>query len=213
MTAPATVGKPPAHLRLTLSGVFGTALAPYESFTMRVNVLPTFTNLQTGLAQAGVNALPGLAGIMKNEARFTEVKAAAIGPNGLYSGDPVVTLVDVPGTRVDGVAIAQVSVVASLLTARRGASGRGRIYIPMPGFNVSATGGVYALGSVENMRAGVVAFLDNINAFGGGPRVCIASSKGYLSVITGVKVGRVPDTIRSRRTSIPEAYSGIAALA
>lgn len=213
MTAPATVGKPPAHLRLTVSGIFGTVAAPYERFTMRINVLPNFTNLQTGLAQAGVNAVPALAGVMKNECRFTEVKAAAIGPNGLYSGDPVVTLVDIAGTRTAGVAIAQVSVVASLLTARRGATGRGRLYIPMPGFDVSATGGVYAMGSVENMRLAVVTFLNSLNAFSGGPRCVIASTKGYLSLITGVRVGVVPDTMRSRRTSIPEAYSTTAALA
>ena len=36
--------------------------------------------------------------------------------------------------------------------------------------------------------------------------VVIASTKGTNSPVTAVRVGRVPDTIRSRRTALPEGY-------
>jgi hypothetical protein len=38
-------------------------------------------------------------------------------------------------------------------------------------------------------------------------RVVVASTKGFNTPVTSVRVGRVVDVIRSRRSSIPEAYT------
>jgi hypothetical protein len=52
-----------------------------------------------------------------------------------------------------------------------------------------------------------------LNALGNEPGIdvlgltpVVASTKGYNSIVTGVRVGRVLDTIRSRRASLPENY-------
>jgi hypothetical protein len=42
-----------------------------------------------------------------------------------------------------------------------------------------------------------------------GQRVVVVSSKGYNSEVTGVRVGRVLDTMRSRRRSLPETYDPV----
>jgi hypothetical protein len=54
------------------------------------------------------------------------------------------------------------------------------------------------------------ALINSLNGSIGFGGVVVASSKGYLSGVTGVKVGRAVDTIRSRRSDLPEGYIAVA---
>lgn len=142
------------------------------------------------------------------------VKFAAIGADGRYTSDPF--LVDVadtggaaPFSGITDAILPQSALAISLNTARRGSSGRGRFYLPMP---VVAVGGDMVVPEVirDNMAAAAQTFLNNVYNTPGidvtDLTPVVASTKGFLSAVTGVRVGRVIDTIRSRRRSIDEGY-------
>ena len=196
----------PAHLRLTVSGIFGTLIAPYERWSFRVNFgVGEGPTALAALADAGVaNLAPILEGT-KTVCRITEVKAASILATGLYAADPEIRPVNLPGTGSGGAEIPQVAMVASLMTGRRGATGRGRIYLPMPAADAGA-GGVFTQQFADTTALRVANFLNGVNSGLGFGNAVVASTKGYVTPIEAVRVGRVPDTMRSRRTSIPEGY-------
>jgi hypothetical protein len=49
-------------------------------------------------------------------------------------------------------------------------------------------------------------FINALNQIPNVGGVVIASNTGVATAVSGVRVGRVLDTIRSRRTSVPESY-------
>lgn len=106
----------------------------------------------------------------------------------------------------------QVALAISLVTDRRGASGRGRFFIPAPLTTVNSTSGQMGTPQQENVVGNAKILIDalnnapNLDVNGPRFRVVVASSKGFLSPVTAVRVGKALDTIRSRRRSIPEAY-------
>lgn len=208
MTTPTLTGKPPAHRRLTISGVFGTAAAPYERWSFRLNFGVGEAGDLVPLADTAVANLTTLLAGIKTDARVTEVKAASIDANGLYDADPEIRVLDSPGTGTGGQPLPQVALAVSLTTDRRGPTGRGRIYYPMPAADVGA-GGTFSAMYADTTAQRVASFLSALNQPAGFGNAVVASSKGYLTPVTGVRCGRVPDTMRSRRTSIPEDYSAI----
>ena len=145
-----------------------------------------------------------------------------IGADGKYVEDArVVNVTDTMGggaeTNGAAYARAQTALAVSLVTGRRGPTGKGRFYLPCPTalhddtFLISAA-------AAEGVRASAVTLINDLNnlpgldsfpSFG----VVVASSKGYNTPVTGVRVGRVVDVIRSRRSSIAEAYTTVAAVA
>lgn len=199
-----------------MSGVFGGTAAPYERWTFRLNLAP-------GEAGADLAALAEAARVAFNQslidsirphARLTEIKTASIGVDGKYLTDPVVLGVDVGGNGQVGLDYpSQVALAVSLGTERRGATGRGRFYLPAPAVSLDfSTGQVFAA-QCEAVRANAAFFLTQLNTAAGFGNVVVASSKGYLSPVTSVRVGRVLDTIRSRRTDTREDYTTEAAVA
>ena len=211
MTSPVVVGKPPAHRRLTLSGIFGEVAAPFERWSMRWNLGVSESPGELGfIADAAVANLAYIGEGSKSAVKITEVKVAAIGANGLYTADPVIRAVYLAGSGTGGQVIPQLALAVSFGTQRRGPTGKGRVYQPIPGADVQADG-VYSNAYVAECATRHAGFVNQLNAAAGFGVVVIASSKGYLTPVQTVKVGRVPDTIRSRRRQMTENYSATVA--
>lgn len=102
----------------------------------------------------------------------------------------------------------QVALVASLTTAAgRGPAHAGRMYWPIPrysvdsGLRISAANADAAASNVADFIGGVNDAIAPLNV-----RIYSQVGSGQQRLVTGVKVGRVLDTMRSRRTQLPEEY-------
>ncbi len=212
------------HIRVTCSGILGNTNIPrvgQDIFSFRVNMSDPGTHNKYN--QAGLNDViadcsaffsrPSTG--IGNQAVLTQVKMGRIGPLGKYREAPLVSgVLNVGGGgAVGSIYPPQVSVAVSLTTDRLGATGRGRFYIPLP---VQAMGQDYLLNATNatDLRTSVVTWLNALNNWpdieAGVPRVVVASSKGYNSNVTGVRVGRAFDTIRTRRNDLQESYTSTA---
>jgi hypothetical protein len=210
----------PAHGRLTYSGTFGPSSTPYESWQINVN---TDQILYTNAAERDA-AMPGFSNawavnmvpIFGSGIRLKNVRFAAVDGlgkvqktlSGAYEQSDLA--VDVPGT-YSGPAThpLQVAAVVTLLTGRAGATGKGRLFLPSPGYAVGADYR-WTDSNADALAGNTGLFIKAINTQlqlkDPSARVVVASSKGYLSDVTSVKAGRVPDTMRSRRGDLLEAY-------
>jgi len=110
----------------------------------------------------------------------------------------------------------QVSNVVSLVAPGRPPGVRGRIYLPPQGMSVNAdsqcddTFCSTVLAAFSTMAADIGTALEGLTA--ASPRLVIASGvgSGTLKVVNEVRMGRIPDTHRSRRRSLDEAYVPLA---
>lgn len=103
---------------------------------------------------------------------------------------------------------AQIALAVSLRTANpRGLAGKGRFYLPGPNAGIGSDGYV-APSAVEGLQARAATWIAALNAGFPTWRVGVASDVrgGAIQPVTGVTVGRVLDTVRSRRTKLLEQY-------
>ena len=141
-----------------------------------------------------------------------EVKLAAIDENGHYSADPVILSGNT--TRGGGGAInhpPQDALVVSLMTDRRGATGRGRVFLPRTTHPLQDDY-LLSVANVQDVATTFGAYLRDLGAITTGETgsfmtPVVASTKGYNSAVTAVRVGRAVDTMRSRRRSLNEGYT------
>ncbi len=207
------------HLRLTAAGEFQSgSSSPWEIWSWRLN-LHGSANVALYKTQeiaedfaTDIQAFHVSAGARISSACvLREVKLAHIGADGRYVSDPIIIDRNARGS-VSGMPNApQIALAVSLDTERRGASGRGRFY--MPGFSGSAnptTGRIepFVADQAASAAQTMLNAVNNLPSVDGlaSPRVVIVSSKGFVSPVTSVRVGQVLDTIRSRRNAIGEAY-------
>jgi hypothetical protein len=107
-------------------------------------------------------------------------------------------------------AVPQASVVVTLRTAsKRGLANSGRLYMPTPGIHPGSDGRM----SIANQTSSVTwakNLLNAINAVDASLYIGISSKvrTGAQKRVTRVEIGRVIDTMRSRRSSLAEDYSG-----
>jgi hypothetical protein len=202
------------HARFTFSGIFGLVAAPSEEWVFRLNATAGGTVNQATATSLATLFGTHLAPRIGTHARLTEVKVVRIGAGGLYDGPMHLVDVNVPGTDASGVVYPyQISHAISLGTGVRGSRYRGRFYMPAPKYAVDSNEGTLTAGQADQMRTSVAAFLNAVNALPEVDRVVIASSHGFNTPVSEVRVGRVLDTIRTRRRSLPEAYTGPTQLA
>lgn len=208
------------HIRISLLGRLGSSSG--ERFSYGVNYGRAdgtggagdgFNNqvVFDDLAGDCVNFHARTATLLNSAAILETVKFAFIGANGKYTRDPyIANVVDTPGAIAGIPPAPQVALAVSLGTARRGPTGRGRFYLPLPASPPSAGDFTIPVGDANSVRDSAATFLNDLNNMPAldvfDYRVVIISSKGYSSVVTNVRVGRVLDTIRSRRTQLPESY-------
>jgi len=156
-----------------------------------------------------INGTPGL---ISSHAAIHSIKLNEIGTDGRYtSGTTVEDDLTVPITGGSSATPApQVALVVSLRTAvSRGYAHSGRFYLPLPGTPVNGADGRISIASASDAANGAAYFLSQLNeGFNDAWVAGVTSSVGVGKehVITGVAVGRVLDTIRSRRSSLDEDY-------
>lgn len=145
------------------------------------------------------------------QARLTMIKLNEIGKDGRYTnqGDTVLHEFE---TSVPGVSAAtpppQTALAITLRTnKRRGRAHAGRFYTPLPGYSLSN-----GMLSAANQQAAVTAATTMLEAVtaalpvGYAPAVMSDIGTGKSEVVRYVSVGRVLDTIRSRRNAFTEQY-------
>jgi hypothetical protein len=211
----------PAHCLVTYSGVFGSQAAPTEIWSFGMTFLDTpdhggTTQELADKARAAydVNLRPRF----QASTVMTRTRVAFLGdgahvnklPNGAY--DQADTLAASFGTRAAGPQMPlQTALAVSFYTARPGATGRGRSFLPLQGQLLDGflVPEAYALECATALR-------DIAEEMYAGPGATVGqhavmSYKGYSSPVTTYRCGRVPDTMRSRRNALKEQYSILAA--
>lgn len=203
------------HRRLTMIGTMGGNND--ERFSFGLSLDETFFNLQPDqdmLEDMVVKTQAFFSAPTTNihsTAVLTMVKLAKIGADGKYLEDALFVdgLTSAGGGSSTVLHPFQVALAVSLGSARRGPTGRGRFYLPLPALVVS-TDGTAGGGQLLEVQGSVKTWLEALGNREGidpsVPSVVIASTKGYVSPVTSVRIGRVLDTIRSRRRSLNEAY-------
>lgn len=215
------------HVRISALGKLGTNSGERFTYTLAMAAEPGFQDNLVQIrdffsdpnrafwndAAADIRAFHSnpFVGI-HNDAVLEEVKFASIGPDGKYNADPVI--VNIADANGGGGLIArtlpQSALCISLGTARRGATGRGRFYVPMPNFELDRATLQIGGSATDDVRIQARNLIQNLNNQPGLDGidlvVSVVSSKGYATPVNSVRVGKVIDTIRSRRAQLPEAY-------
>ncbi len=208
----------PAHTKITWSGTFGPEASPLEiwSFSLaHVQVLFPDGDLAAAATAMRAAWVSHIAFLQHNSVALTRCRVAQVGADGLV---PQST----DGTYLQGDSLGrnageqtgpeiyplQTALCVSLNTARAGASGKGRFYLPAPPSTLTAATYGYTAADTQLFATRAQAFVNKVNlnltsAPGG---VVVASSKGFLSPVTSVRVGNIPDTQRRRRNALPEVY-------
>lgn len=200
------------HVRLTAGGFLGTAIPAPEEWSCTLNIDSETFNL----GQTAVDNIYDLwatfltGGYTTKAASLEYVKSSWVDATGHVVGAVLRHDESTRPTTTSPQHPYQVSIVASLRTGERGASKRGRIYLPSPAIAVDEDDGLISDVDRDFYQANVATLLNGINseAAGAGPLV-VASSKGYNTVITGVNVGRALDTQRRRRRSLNENFDPV----
>jgi hypothetical protein len=193
--------------------------------------LPTNDEVKTALApllEDWWNNSAASAGIGINAAaKLTGFKLNTIGPDGSYV-NPVTVEHIYPSPIQGNYAVfgpAQLATVATLRTAvERGLASKGRMYLPFcEGFRDLGTDGRATTTDALRVANAVTSLINIVNgvylaARSGDEtigRVSIASKSGagLFREVTKVTVGRVPDTMRSRRNKLAEDPQGGAGVA
>lgn len=222
-----------SHYRVTALGTLGTS---QERFSYGLNMAPnngagdangvegTITLNDDAWADVAedLRSFHGAAGThLSSRAVLTGVKVAKIGADGKYLEDPkYFDVVDTPGGSTlssnSHLILPQTAVAVSLVTARRGPSGKGRFYLPMPIAGIDA--GTFEADPtiITSIRDSAQTLINDLNNAPGFDltevKVCVASTKGFNTGVTGVRVGRILDTIRTRRAQLVENHTAVAAV-
>lgn len=206
----------PPHIRLTWRGAFVNGASTVEEWDFSLKTTQPVAPLDGPALLARAHSMVDIftatvAHNMQAQIVLTQcIYAVTDGlgkvqrfPDGAYVQGKVDARV--PGSSsVGSVMPLQTALCVSLGSARPGATGRGRFFLPWQ--DVSVIGTDFR---IDNATATVVAgraaaLVSQVNALG--QPVIINSSKGTNSPVTSVKVGRVLDTMRSRREKVVESY-------
>ena len=172
--------------------------------------------------RAAVTAFHQTTGLISAAAKIDTIKFNPIKPDGkyLFATESVRDLIAPPiqaGSSSNPPP--QLTMAVTLLTSRaRGRGSRGRFYPPYPvGVLTLGTDGRMIESAAQSMANAAATMVNAINAATdpnnpdvAGLRVVVASDlgNGLFEPVTAVSVGRVVDTLRSRRTSLVEARVG-----
>lgn len=209
----------PAHTRITFSGhVGGSSTSITERWSFSLNsadavAISGATEAELDAIAAGANAAyhGSLNNGMPSNCFLTSVKVASIDALGQYRqrGDGSYVLGE-DNTIRTGVEAAsgmplQVALCVSLTTARSGPTGKGRFFLPWPALSLDTTTRLIPTNQMTDVVSRTKTFLGALNDLTG-INLAVVSSKGYASDVTGFRIGRAPDTMRSRREDLIESY-------
>lgn len=148
-------------------------------------------------------------------AKMNSVKLNLIGTDGRYARNDTVEHEYAPpiSGSVSFAIVPQVALVVSTLTGfRRGLAHAGRFYLPLPGEGVDSTGAINPTFVLNTATAAATLIRACNTALGSSWSAGVVSDigPGAERRITAVKVGRILDTMRSRRSSLVEDYREVA---
>jgi hypothetical protein len=223
------------HFLVTFLGTFGDANSPLERWqtSLRVNASSSdgLALLQSKgdaiAAAAHDNFATNIISVSQSGVALIATDVRFIGPDGLQPRGPEGGFVGVgrrdlispsPATG-DPKYPFQIAIVASLNTARAGARGKGRCFLPPPSNSLESDGRI-SVAAVTGLATRFAAVIGAVNSgFAAAPappapqRVSVMSTFGFASEVTSVRVGRVLDTHRSRRSDQLEGYGPAAGIA
>jgi hypothetical protein len=197
----------------------GTLYEDVFNFTM--SIVPSAVG-ELGMPAVSDALLEDVAGVfsawwptshINSAARLTSVKLNRIDASGHYA-DPETKEWIYPSpinTGVSGVLPAQIAGAVTLRTRLdRGRASRGRFYLPVPSpFNTLDTSGRATVTAAQNAVNNIKTLIDELNnqyLLVGRVGVASSASAGAFEHVTHISFGRVPDTIRSRRSAQDEDY-------
>lgn len=169
---------------------------------------------------AAVRKYHAVAGVVSPSAKLDLIKFNYIGADGRYVFESESVREEitppVPGNGA-GTPPPQLAICCTLRTAKaRGRGSRGRFYSPYPtgAGSVGAVDGRLAANIAKIYADAAATLINDLNAVdvndspAAGMRVIVASDAGpgAFEPVTAVEVGRVVDTMRSRRSSLDEDY-------
>jgi hypothetical protein len=99
----------------------------------------------------------------------------------------------------------ETSMAVSLQTAYRGASGRGRLFLPPHAVGAMDYGGTYTDSAVSEAASLITAYFAAVKAATPYEPIVVSPRRMILNTITSINVGKVPDSQRRRRRSQDEA--------
>jgi len=194
-------------IRLAAIGEVVQNLSPAQE----VSVLPEIKTLLTTWME---NSLSGWS--VRSKLRY--IKLNLVGTDGTYVSETSSNsaFYDVPpyvdGTGNSPFPNSTAMVVSWATAAVRGRASKGRIFVPSPSLSVIPETGRWALASIQQAGAAAAAFLEGLRAnatlasINAVPVVGSKLGTGLFREITAVRVGDVPDTMRSRRNAQQESY-------
>jgi hypothetical protein len=211
---------PGPFLRLTAIGTIFSV----ETFNWTLSLVPNFQGtvgainlVPTAIAdavEAFHRAVPG-----SPSANLQQLKMARIGTDGKYMDDaPAVHdygAAGIPGQNFGTSRLPAQAAIAITLrsTASRGLANSGRFYIPAMGAALENVDGLMTQANALSIANSAATMINAIDAAGEGQWVVGIASGGGVNSTAGafrrvdtVEVGRVVDTIRSRRRNLPETY-------
>jgi dienelactone hydrolase len=211
------------HVQVRCNGTLGDPAAPVEIFSYGF-CLPGGTLPEAGTERpALVTAIQDFHGSpdskIATEATLREIAFSVQVPDGVYppghksagkpkqkqSGDTVRVQVTKNGGGGSGIYPFQVAYRVSLDDGVRGRSHRGGFYVPCPTIPVDTLTGLLNSSQVQTAAARVKTMFAAIEATGRGPVILASSVIGNVTV-TRIRVGRVADTMRTRRNKVGEHY-------
>lgn len=147
---------------------------------------------------------------VSGDARVSFVKYNRVGVDGKYTRETTNQVDIAPPllSAAGGVHPLQIALVATLETSvERGLANKGRIYLPSPWYPCSEPNRTISAGSAQGAATWVAGLITALNDVAGVGTVIVASKTraGAIRPVTGVNVGTVLDTMRSRRTSLLES--------
>ena len=201
---------PAPFLRLVVGGTLYTS----EQWSFGLSFAGAAGSAPTSVPTAVYDAVAAFvqraAAPSSNKAPLTFIKLNRIGQDGRYTEQKSVTrevAAGIAGASTANIA-PQIAAAVTLDTGnRRGLAAKGRFYVPVPAAAIGTDGRILET-DANALRDAAVTMVNSLNAAGIG-RLVVASDvgTGAFRAVRSVRVGRVLDTIRSRRTSLPESYS------
>lgn len=209
----------PEHVRATWEGVVGSTVAPLEHWSFSlcgpaevIDPASPDSTVDDMIAASLKDAYAAnIAPLMPTDVVLTGVRLALILDTGKFgkraNGSYLQGKWDgsVGGELQPQQVPLQSAMCVSLNTARAGATGKGRFFLPFPGMALDASTKRWSAAQAQSgadRGAALVSAVADIFTF----PVQVVSSKGYMTPVTSVRVGRAPDTMRSRREDLPEGY-------
>lgn len=205
---------PLAHALIT---VFGDGWTESEQWQWGVRALPV-APFDDADCQAVANTLAAPTQTYFQDAanmdispnmRLLGIKVARIGVDGKYPPDHAPGIYNYVGSingAGSGTAFPQCSIAVTLGTNKpRGRAHKGRYYLPPQTIAPGADGRILAA-FADNIANASKTWLDAVNAVAELEGVVVMSKldAGTYEFVRNVQVGRVVDTIRSRRAKLPE---------